>query len=170
MLQVELITVPGSGTRSVEKWVSKQFAINNHPTKGVTPAPGTLISTHFEESAFQRILTRKNTLFLCTWRDPLRIVIHNMYKKRKDIMTCFHMLQHLRKHRPVIMIDLRCIPYHEGEWETLNPAARVENDNNALREAYARKDLEYIDKIIPDYLEWLRRFDWKDLWTESWWK
>jgi hypothetical protein len=176
MVKVELITVPGSGTRTVEKFLTQvwDFELFNFPHKDhdMGEKPMVFNSTHFEPDggAFNRIIGKKDTLVLSTWRDPLRTVIHNVYKGRKHIMTCFHQLQALRAARPVIMIDLRCIPYMEGEGEILRPMSRVKNDDHALRKAYFNQDIEYIDKVIPDYLKALREFDWGDLWTESWWK
>jgi hypothetical protein len=172
-MHAELITVPGTGTRTIERYLTKTygFKLLNFPWKSEFDE-NTLVSTHFEPDrrGVDRLLASKNVLIFSTWRDPLRTVIHNMYKGRKHIMTCFVMLQELRAKRPVLMIDLKCMPYQEGLWETLRPAGRVADDDNALRKAYDARDLEYIDKVIPDYLRALREFDWKDLWTEEWWR
>lgn len=172
-MHAELITVPGSGTRTVEKYLTKihKFELVNHPWKASVTS-NTLVSTHFEPNrrGIDRLLASRGTLIFSTWRDPLRTVIHNLYKGRKHIMTCFEMLQELRAKKPVLMIDLKCMPMEEGFWETLRPMKRVENDNNELRRAYDRKDLDHINKVMPDYLKALREFDWKELWTEEWWR
>lgn len=114
-------------------------------------------------------MNSKDTLILSTWRDPLRTVIHNLYKGRKHIMSCFEMLYELRAKKPVVMIDLKCIPYTEGFHEVLHPMSRVANDNY-LRQAYDNREIGYIDEVMPDYLEALRKFNWKDLPTEQWWR
>jgi hypothetical protein len=169
MVKVELITVTGSGTRSIEKLMSEHFEIFNYPRGNLTKGDeeGVFVSTHFDADHHHRLMNSKNTLILCTWRDPLRTCIHNLYKGRKQVTKQFVRLQELRKHKPVLMIDMNCVPLKEGEWEVRNSSLK---DDNELRRAYDRKDIEYIEKIMPATLNWLRDFDWNGLWTEDWWR
>lgn len=181
MVGVELVTIPGCGTRSVERWikepvvhypfpVSKRSTGEKRDQTKQALSMGTMVSTHLQLSdpvAFDRIMRLENTVFLTTWRDPLRTVIHNLFKGRIWIMKSFEMLQFLRQQRTVLIIDLDMIPYHEGAGEVDTPADFVEG--TGLREAYFAKDLPAVAEIIPDYLHQLREFDWGDLWTEGWW-
>jgi hypothetical protein len=176
MIKVELITIPGSGTRSIEKFLTKtwNFELLNFPTEEpeLAKEPMVFNSTHFEPNrvSLDRLLKLENTLILSTWRDPLRTMIHNLYKGRKKLMPRFEMLYELREQKPVMMIDLRCLTDKIGEGEVLRPVARLANDGHALRKAYFNKDIAYIDKVIGPELEQLRKFDWRDLWTEDWWR
>ena len=180
MIKVELITITGCGTRSVEKYLTDhwKFGLNNFPWKDkeLADRPMSFNSTHFQpdRKALDRLLNEDNTIILSTWRDPLRTVIHNLYKGRKKIMHMFPLLMELRRAKPVIMIDLRCIPYTEGEGEVLRPVGKVANDNY-LRQAYFNKDIEYIEKTIGkgwedvNLLGQLREFNFEDLPTDDWW-
>jgi len=177
VIRVELITVPGSGTRSIEKYLTQvwKFELFNFPhnNEELAQKPMVFNSTHFEPDgiSLDRLLEiEDDVLILSTWRDPLRTLIHNLYKGRGHIMSCFSMLYELREKKPVLMVDLRCIPFQEGASDVFQPVDRVKDDNGALREAYFNKDIIYINKVMESYLERLRRFDWGDLWTEDWWR
>lgn len=182
MIRAELITITGNGTRSVEKFLTEKwnFALHNRPHKNkeLAEKAGTFNSTHFspDRKGLDLILGMDNVIVLSTWRDPLRTVIHNLYKGRKKIINMFPQLMELRRAKPVIMIDLRCIPYMEGASEVDKPIKRIAMDGGALREAYFNKDVNLIEKAIGkgwediDMLQQLRDFDWEGLPTEDWWR
>ncbi len=184
MARAELITITGTGTRSVEKFLTEKwsFVLNNRAYKKTNKAfsekEWAFNSTHFsaDRNGLDRILAMDNIIVLSTWRDPLRTVIHNLYKGRKKIMDRFPQLMELRRAKPVIMIDLKCIPYMEGAGEVDKPIARIAMDGGALRDAYFAKDINMIEKAIGkgwegvNMLQQLRDFDWEGLPVEDWWQ
>lgn len=171
---VELVTIPGSGTRSVWKLLGGEFVGRSFVSDRMTQC-------HLTEEHFQRLL-KGNQLIISTWRDPLAVCITNTHKYfgkhiwekfpkdqyeavfRKDMMDFFDRFKRLRASRPVIIPAF--VPHREGKGEFFSKNPLKQND--VLRQAYARKDIAPIEKSLGGLLKDLRAYDW-DLPVEDWW-
>jgi hypothetical protein len=153
-LKVCLITVPGSGTRSVAQTFG--FA-----------------EKHLYPDIYKRALQEK-PLVISTWRDPLKICATNSLKpsikgvQPHQMMGWFERFQKLRSQLNVIIVDMRCISLKVGENQ--HYPKHNKNQPTDFRDAVKDKNIEYIQTHWPGLLNDLRKFDWKDLWTEDWWR
>jgi len=183
LVEIELVTIPGSGTRSVTKMLPN--AVLNTTLDTDTRIFGDITVCHLDKTNLQRLLKQKHTLIISTWRDPLSICItntHRYFLKRisqlpeekrsiafqKQMMGFFERFKLLRNQKHVLIVDLRFVPFREGnnEFSTRNPVKQ----DNSLRKAYQNRNIKPIENAIGGLLNELRQFDWGDLWTEDWWR
>lgn len=161
---VELITVPGTGSRSVREHLASVYPEAKRLSKVAydSPSNARINCSHISEEVFQRLTTKHlERVVLSVWRDPLQIAVTNSHKpytkQGYDIMPYFRRMQELAQLRPVLFVDLRFIPY------------RIRHKKRGpTNEAYERKDIAYFEENFPLLAE-LRAFDWH-FWTEDWWR
>lgn len=174
---VELITVPGTATRSTEaylwkKYVSKRiFSTTNHNPVQIGVTEDQINVSHLTEDNFIRLTEMEKrklkvkSLILSTWLDPLRVAITNHFKAAhkvddKEIIKFYERMRDLILIRPVLFIDLRFIPITAG----------VTSPPRDLTRAYNAKNMAPIIEEMPNVVKDLRSFDWGTLPVEDWWR